>query len=467
MANIVVWGFCSESGEAIVAALKKEVDVPFWFGLHETSINIWDFLLGRCNELKYSPCAQSINRYQSFYESYFDTYTKMITRRGLHFKDVHELSNEFAGQFYYFYELLSSNKIDAIVFSNLPHEGPDFILYQVAKLLQIKAALCYQTIFPNHFFCTASMGDFGDFLDVKSLSSENKISFSETNAPLFYMKDVARKQAMNETASLSIKKAIGISYDLYLRLVRFVEKIPLRFETLTKNPSLKLSLFLRKKLYEKAYEKSVRESTVKDSYVDSLLSGNKKLIYFPLHLQPELTTSALGGIFQDQVYAIEKLSSLLNSEWMILVKDNPKQNFFQRGEGFYKRLSALENIKLVGAMYPSQKIIDQAEATATITGTAGWEAIKSGRKAIVFGDAWYQSLPNCLKIDKSSELSKVENFLDSAVTPLEEVAAAFDALMLKTYNGVVDAAYIQIVEDFNIDKNASEVSNSLLEVLKY
>lgn len=33
---------------------------------------------------------------------------------------------------------------------------------------------------------------------------------------------------------------------------------------------------------------------------------NKKYVYFPLHLQPEMTTDAIGGIYRDQILAIER-----------------------------------------------------------------------------------------------------------------------------------------------------------------
>src|SRR5690606_32290981 len=55
--------------------------------------------------------------------------------------------------------------------------------------------------------------------------------------------------------------------------------------------------------------------------LETASSPSQKFVYFPLHLQPEMTTSALGGIFEDQIFALSCLSSKIPVDWCILVKE--------------------------------------------------------------------------------------------------------------------------------------------------
>ena len=98
-----------------------------------------------------------------FYNSNFDTFCRMFIRRGLLLSDYHELANHFTMFFYCLYEILLKNKIDLIIFNNFPHQGIDFILYKLAKKLNIKTVLLTQTIFPNKYVIISDIKDFGDY----------------------------------------------------------------------------------------------------------------------------------------------------------------------------------------------------------------------------------------------------------------------------------------------------------------
>lgn len=120
-------------------------------------------------------------------------------------------------------------------------------------------------------------------------------------------------------------------------------------------------------------------------------------IYVPLHYQPERSTSPEGGVFPNQLLMVELLSTCAPEGWSIYVKENPLQ--FQavaatgecsRTIDFYDDLAALPNVTIVPISTSSFELIDNSMAVATVTGTAGWEAVLRGKPTLIFGHAWYK-----------------------------------------------------------------------------
>jgi hypothetical protein len=215
---------------------------------------------------------------------------------------------------------------------------------------------------------------------------------------------------------------------------------------------------------QRSYLRRLSEHALDGRTVDDLIAGQRKFVYFPLHLQPELTTATFGGVYQDQLYAIELLSALLKEDWMILVKENPKQTFFQRGELFFRRLRALGNVRLVSGTYSTYKLLEESQFTATISGTACWESLKGGKKCLIFGQAWYSTLPGCYTYSKEFDF---DEFLGATrqELPFDELREAFGRLMSRAGDGVIDKDYSCLVAGFEVAANAKKAAGSMMQVL--
>jgi hypothetical protein len=60
---------------------------------------------------------------------------------------------------------------------------------------------------------------------------------------------------------------------------------------------------------------------------------------------------------------------------------------------------------LVPANTSSLALIDHSEAVATVTGTAGWEAIVRETPAIVFGHAWYGACESVYNVHSRDDVA--------------------------------------------------------------
>jgi hypothetical protein len=459
LANTLVWGFCGPIGAAIVKELGRQgLGVSEWISDQPGSQNIWDFLLGRLDAVEKDP--ESLIQYESFYESHFEDYLVMITRRGLSYATLHEAMNEFSLAYHYFSGLLRRKKIALVLFENMPHEGQDFVLYHLATRIGIKTLICYQTLFEDKFFMVTAMDDLGPFRSAPELFDGKRVAL----APGY------RQQSVNMDG-FNLADGPGGAH-LPSWAGRVLASGSARFASLLRSPMRSAKERIKSALVknsapnlQKSYVRRLSEHALDNRAVDELIAGRQKFVYFPLHLQPELTTATFGGMYQDQLYAIELLSALLKEGWMILVKENPKQTFFQRGELFFRRLRALDNVYLVGGTYSTYRLLEGSQFTATISGTACWEALKGGKKCLIFGQAWYSSLPGCFTFREDFDF---DGFLAATrqPVPFEELHEAFGRLMSKAGDGVIDKDYSCLVAGFDVEANAKKVAGSVMQVLR-
>lgn len=333
-----------------------------------------------------------------------------------------ESYNGFVLTFYAVYKLLKQNEIHLLLHANIPHEGFDFILYQLARVLGIKTVLCYQSLFSNRFWITQTLEDFGRH-------GQNSALFVLENSGYTLPKTWFYMQGSDKDAAYSLKAAA-------LEILRAPHRLPLA---------------LVRYAYAWQFRRQIAACT-------QPCAPGESYIYFPLHLQPELTTSALGGAFSDQMLAIEMLSSWLPKGYFIYLKENPKQTEKQRGPLFYKRLAALKNVRLLSRTENSIALIKNSIGVATVTGTAGWEALFHGKPVLVFGLAWYRDFSGVTEFRADLNFSTFES---SPPPPPERLVEELDLALQSAGKGVTDAAYKGLVPNFSDAVNGELVADSI------
>jgi hypothetical protein len=111
-------------------------------------------------------------------------------------------------------------------------------------------------------------------------------------------------------------------------------------------------------------------------------------VFYPLHVDPEAATMVLSPMHTDQLAVIEALSKSLPLGMRLVVKEHEPM-LGQRPNGFYERLARIPGVVLASPRDSGTALVKEAALTATITGTAGWEAILLGKPALLIGNPPY------------------------------------------------------------------------------
>lgn len=168
-----------------------------------------------------------------------------------------------------------------------------------------------------------------------------------------------------------------------------------------------------------------------------------------------------GGIYADQILAIERLVALIPDSWYIYVKENPKQTSFVRGPWFFERLKLIKNVRLVAPAVDTYALLQNCQFVATITGTAGWEAVSGGKNVLIFGQAWYKKLPGVFSYSETVDVNALMQYKINH----KELEQKLNVLMAKLGTGVMDEAYKVMLEDYNPEKNTKYIEQFLEKII--
>lgn len=458
MKNVVVFGLAEDNAKTAICMLQqnKIINIKAWLNGTKNSDKITksynELLLDSTLKDTYEICDKEV--YDKVYKKiYF--FLDMVYRNGD--QPIYEYVNIFNMWINYYYKLFKENKVEIVIFSDNPHFGVDSIAKDVADAMGIKAIMFMQSSRPNKFWAFSDIDDIGMFDTLKNDNVEIIEVEKKHEKDLFYMKEINAKYDNNiiEKLYLMFKATTNIiisSMDKVVNLVMKKEKdIYIRMILKSYNTIYKK---IRRFYCEKLYNLNLCKNYTK-------VNINSDYVYFPLHMQPEMTTSVLGKEYCDQLLAIERLSELIPDTWSIYVKENPKQTYYMREENFFKRLSLIPKTKLVEKKCNTYELIKKSKFVATISGTAGWEAISGGKNVLIFGLAWYRSLPGVFEYKNNF---KLEEILAYKLTH-EELQKKYNDLMGKAYDGVLECGYEVIVGDYTNTRNNELLYEAFLKIL--
>lgn len=351
-------------------------------------------------------------------------------------KTVHDFLDIFNIQISFYAALFADQAIDLAVFNRAPHTGADFMAYHVARALGLTTLILQKNRhIGSRFFHVFDADDFGVYETSRVIADPAPFTIEKGfEKELDYMKEFYSKTSpMDRLRKLPFYRFCAQAWRW-----RSCDEAWLQYRL----------------------EKQFRYFDQKLTDPTPDLGG--EFVYFPLQYQPEGNTTSWGGVYDDQLLAIEQLSQKLPETWRILVKENPQQIGYQRGKWFYERLAGIPRTSLVPRETDTYELLRKSQFAATITGTIGWESITGGKPVLIFGPgAWYRSLPGVILFTADF---RVEHVLETSFTH-EELELAVSRMLTRCGFGDVYQKCGPRIGKSDPAENARQIAGSLARIL--
>jgi len=111
---------------------------------------------------------------------------------------------------------------------------------------------------------------------------------------------------------------------------------------------------------------------------------NYDFVYVPLHMEPERALAGFSPEFNNSMEMIAWISKCLPADTLLVIKEQP-HSYGIRSKHYYDNFRRIGNVVLAYPETSSWEWIKNSNLVATITGTAGIEAVYSKKPVISFG----------------------------------------------------------------------------------
>jgi len=143
------------------------------------------------------------------------------------------------------------------------------------------------------------------------------------------------------------------------------------------------------------------------------LNNNDNFFLFPLHWQPECSTSLQATYYCDQLSTIRNIAFTLPFPYKLYVKEHPAAVGTRPGN-FYKELKKIPNIVLISPYEDGKNLIKKSQGVIVLTSDMGTEAAFLGKLVYVLGEVFYSYHPFCRKVKNFEELrQKIKDDLNN------------------------------------------------------
>ncbi|MGB7399886.1 hypothetical protein [Castellaniella sp.] len=129
--------------------------------------------------------------------------------------------------------------------------------------------------------------------------------------------------------------------------------------------------------------------------IDEVMGKKKKILLYPLQMQPEFNLEVWGRPWSDQQQVIMSLLDKMPDDWVLLIKANPKP-YFEMNRIDLMALVGDPKIMFLERGVSMQEIDSCVDIVATVTGTVQIERIINNKPVYIIGDTPFRKF-SCIR----------------------------------------------------------------------
>lgn len=357
--------------------------------------------------------------------------------------------------FNYFEKLYSTEKPDLIL-ANAYASMPNLISYEVACKQGISIQRPMSVRLENRYIMSDNAMEEESWIEDYFNGNTSLLPNTRTDVLKFLQN--FRVNSKQPTFQVIRSKEHQVTFGHLLRFIRYIYRYWI--SGIFRGDHTKANPF--KRIWIESAWRIRRAHWLKPKHWDSY-DSNENYVYFPLHVQPEMSTMTFAPFYLDQLCIIENLSKSLPMNYRLVVKEHPSMLGRRNGD-YYKRIKALPNIKFVSPLTNSFEITKNASAIFTITGTVGLEAMIMKKPVIVLGSTYYRYCPLAINA-KSIAPTEWPELLAKTLNTYEhneELLITFlGAIFERSFSGTYvepEAALNDVLDKDNLEKLVNQIT---------
>ena len=387
-----------------------------------------------------------------------------------------ERISKYHSQVMYWKSVLEHFRPDVVVYRITPHVSHDYALYSLCRIMNIKTVMFERTSLPGFVYPVNSFEEGSEIIRkayTKALEMGNhqevslmpetethleNLSKTFADAMPYYLKYKLARYKKSGDVGGAVAILFRVAKDFikaYLNKKEDFDKVP---NYLAKRYHTNMGGFKRKKILA-TYNQLANEVNLDVPYV-----------FVALQCEPERQTCPTGGVFGNQYLMIDMLSKLAPAGWKIYVKEHVSQfKVYQAAERskpveFYNMIASMPNVQLVPLTYTSFELIDKAKASATVSGTVGWESVVRGKPALLFGHAWYRDCKGIFTIHTVENCKKaIQEIKNGYQVNISEVKCFAQVVERCSVKGYTHKIKYQKMNTISSEENVENLARAIHE----